>query len=350
VLDDLSLTILPGETLSVVGPSGCGKSTLLRVIAGLIQPDAGEVYFDGEPMRGQSPRDRHVGMVFQNYALYPHMAVQDNMGFFWRLRRRREEEITVQVRQTAELLGLDVGALLGRFPRHLSGGEQQRVAVGRCLSREPTVFLLDEPFSNLDAHLRERSRREVKKLLVMFAVTTVFVTHDQQEAIAMGDRIAVMREGKIVQVGTYREMYEDPHDSFVAGFLGDPPISLLACRYDADRQRLVGEGHLEVMLGDRRHALEHGQEVLLGVRPEHVYLTSLLGSGATRGRVSHFEPRIADRIKILYVDLMPGLVAARVPYQTPIAIGELVGLRFDPAGLLLFDAQTHRRLPLASPG
>jgi ABC-type sugar transport system ATPase subunit len=350
VLDDLSLTILPGETLSVIGPSGCGKSTLLRVIAGLIRPESGELYFNGQPVGGQSPRDRRVGMVFQNYALYPHMAAKDNMGFFWRLRRRQQQEITAKVRQTAQLLGLDMDALLGRFPRHLSGGEQQRVAVGRCLSREPTVFLLDEPFSNLDAHLRERSRREVKKLLAMFAVTTVFVTHDQQEATAMGDRIAVMREGKIVQVGIFREMYEDPHDSFVAGFLGDPPISLLACRYHADREQLVGEGNLQVALSGYRHALEPGQELLLGVRPEHVYLTSALDSDALRGRVSHFEPRIGDRMKIVYVDLAPEVVAARVPYETSITIAEAVGLHFDPAGLLVFDAQTHRRLSLLSPG
>jgi ABC-type sugar transport system ATPase subunit len=349
VLDDLSLTILHGETLSVIGPSGCGKSTLLRVIAGLIQPESGDLYFDGQPVNGQSPRDRRVGMVFQNYALYPHMAVEDNMGFFWRLQRRRAQEISAKVRQIAQLLGLEVGALLGRLPRHLSGGEQQRVAVGRCLSREPTVFLLDEPFSNLDAHLRERSRREVKKLLAMFSVTTVFVTHDQQEAIAMGDRIAVMREGKIVQVGTFREMYADPHDSFVAGFLGDPPISLLTCRYGADRQRLVGEGQLEVPLGNHRHSLEPGQELRLGVRSEHVYLTSPGDGSAVIGRVSHFEPRIADRVKIVYINLMPEIVAARVPYDTPITIGETVGLRFDGAGLLLFDAQTHRRLPLVSP-
>jgi ABC-type sugar transport system ATPase subunit len=350
VLDDLSLTILRGETLSVVGPSGCGKSTLLRVIAGLIQPESGEIYFDGQPMTGQSPGDRHVGMVFQNYALYPHMAAKDNIGFFWRLRRRQQQEITGKVRQTAQLLGLDVGALLGRFPRHLSGGEQQRVAVGRCVSREPKVFLLDEPFSNLDAHLRERSRREVKKLLTMFAVTTVFVTHDQQEASAMGDRLAVMRDGKIVQVGTYGELYEDPHDSFVAGFLGDPPISLLACRYRADTQHLRDEGNLEVALGSTRNSLEHGQELLLGVRPEHVQVISLHECDAMRGQVSHFEPRIANRIKIVYVNLAPQLVAAKVPYDTPVAIGDAVGIRFDPAGLLLFDAQTHRRLPLFSPG
>jgi ABC-type sugar transport system ATPase subunit len=224
------------------------------------------------------------------------------------------------------------------------------VAVGRCLSREPTVFLLDEPFSNLDAHLRERSRREVKKLLAMFAVTTVFVTHDQHEAVAMGDRLAVMREGKIVQVGTYREMYEDPHDSFVAGFLGDPPISLLACHYRTDRRQLAGEGHVAVALDGDRNALEHDQELLLGVRPEHVRLTSPRNSGAMQGRVSHFEPRLSDRAKIVYIDLAPELVAAKVSYETPIAIGDAVGIRFDPAGLLLFDAHTHRRLPLLSPG
>lgn len=350
VLDDLSLTVLPGETLSVMGPSGCGKSTLLRVIAGLIQPESGEIYFDGQPMTGQSPGDRRVGMVFQNYALYPHMAAKDNMGFFWRLRRRQPHEISERVRHTAQLLGLEVGALLGRFPRHLSGGEQQRVAVGRCLSREPTVFLLDEPFSSLDAHLRERSRREVKKLLGMYAVTTVFVTHDQQEAIAMGDRLAIMREGKIVQVGTYRELYEDPHDSFVAGFLGDPPISLLACRYATDRQCLLGRGDLEIALGGQRNTLEPGQELLLGVRPEHVHITSPHEYEAIRGQVSHFEPRLADRLKIVYVNLAPEFVAAKVPYEIPIAVGDVVGLRFDLAGLLLFDAQTYRRLPLFSPG
>jgi ABC-type sugar transport system ATPase subunit len=319
------------------------------VIAGLIKPESGDLFFDGQTVNGRSPRDRRVGMVFQNYALYPHMAVEDNMGFFWRLRRRQAQEINARVRQTAELLGLDVGSLLGRFPRHLSGGEQQRVAVGRCLSREPTVFLLDEPFSNLDAHLRERSRREVKKLLALFSVTTVFVTHDQQEATAIGDRIAVMREGKIIQVGTYREMYADPHDSFVAGFLGDPPISLLACRYEADRDLLVGDSQMRVPLNGHRHSLEPGQELRLGVRPEHVFLTSATDSSGVQGRISHFEPRIGVRMKIVYINLAPEVVTARVPYETPVTIGEAVGLRFDPAGLLLFDAQTHRRLPLLSP-
>ena len=346
VLDDLSLTILPGETLSVVGPSGCAKSTLLRVIAGLIQPEGGEVYFDGRPMNGLSPRDRHIGMVFQNYALYPHMAARDNIGFFWRLRRRPRPEISDKVRQTAQLLGLNVETLLGRVPRRLSGGEQQRVAVARCLSRDPAVFLLDEPFSNLDAHLRERSRREIKKLLTTFGVTTAFVTHDQQEATAMGDRIAVMREGKIAQLGTYREIYEDPHDSFVAGFLGDPPINLLPCRYRGDVQRLTSDSTYEMALSGAISELEDGQELLLGVRPDHVFLTSCGEDGAMRGRISHFEPRIADRTKIVFIDVTSQFVAAKIPYDTPIVVGEPVGIRFAASGLLLFDAQTHSRLPL----
>jgi len=321
----------------------------LRVVAGLIEPETGEVYFDGRLMNGQPPRARQIGMVFQNYALYPHMAAQENLGFFWRLRRRPEPEISAKVRQTAQILGVDFEALLGRFPRHLSGGEQQRVAVGRCIIREPLAFLLDEPFSNLDAHLRERSRRELKKLLMAFAVTTVFVTHDQHEAIAMADRIAVMRDGKIVQVGPFREMYEDPHDSFVAGFLGDPPISLLACRYCADTHSLHGDGGVDVPLGQAVKGMEQGQEVLLGVRAEHVYLTSQAESETMRGRVSHVEPRIADRSKIVYLELASQLVAAKVPYETPLTIGETVVGRFDPGRLLLFDAQTHRRVYLVLP-
>lgn len=350
ILDDLSLTILPGETLSVIGPSGCGKSTLLRVIAGLIEPVNGEVYFDGQPMNGLPPRERQIGMVFQNYALYPHMAAQENLGFFWRLRRRREPEISEKVRQTAQVLGVGFEKLLGRLPRFLSGGEQQRVAVGRCIIREPSVFLLDEPFSNLDAHLRERSRREVKKLLRMFAVTTVFVTHDQREATAMGDRIAVMRAGTIVQVGTFRELYADPHDSFVAGFLGDPPISLLSCRYHAGTDRLEDGHSLSIALAGAGRILDDGQDVLLGVRPQQVSLTTSEDEGAIRGRVSHFEPRIDDRMKIIYFDMASQRGAATLPYDTPVRVGEPIAVRFNPAGLLLFDAQTHRRLYPTSPG
>jgi ABC-type sugar transport system ATPase subunit len=350
ILDDLSLTILAGESLSVIGPSGCGKSTLLRVIAGLIEPVAGEVYFDGQPMNGSPPRERQIGMVFQNYALYPHMEARDNLGFFWRLRRKRQAEISEKVRQTAQVLGLGFEKFLGRLPRHLSGGEQQRLAVGRCIIREPSVFLLDEPFSNLDAHLRERSRREVKRLLQMFAVTTVFVTHDQHEAAIMGDRIAVMRSGKIVQVGTFRELYEDPHDSFVAGFFGDPPISLLPCRYRANTDQLEDGNGLSISLAGTSGCLDDGQDVLLGVRPEHVSLSAPGEKGAIRGRVSHSEPRIADRVKIVYFEIGAQRGAAKLPYDTSLRIGEAIAVRLNPAGLLLFDAETHRRLYTTSPG
>jgi ABC-type sugar transport system ATPase subunit len=346
VLDDLSLTILPGETLSVVGPSGCGKSTLLRVIAGLIEPASGEVYFDGQPMRGVPPRARGIGMVFQNYALYPHMAAADNVGFFWRLRRRPRPEISERVRQTAQILGVGFEALLGRLPRHLSGGEQQRVAVGRCIVREPSVFLLDEPFSNLDAHLRERSRREVKRLLQRFGVTTVFVTHDQHEALAMGDRLAVMRAGTIVQIGPYQELYADPHDSFVAGFLGDPPISLWACRYRADLDRLELGVQVAVEMAGASRLLDDGQAVLLGARAEAVALTAPQEAGAAVARVTHCEPRFAERLKIVYFELAGQQGAAKVPFETPVRVGDRVGVRLDSAQLLVFDALTHRRLYL----
>jgi ABC-type sugar transport system ATPase subunit len=278
------------------------------------------------------------------------MAAQENLGFFWRLKRRRKLEISQKVQQTAQILGVGFEQLLGRRPRHLSGGEQQRVAVGRCIIREPSVFLLDEPFSNLDAHLRERSRREVKKLLRMFAVTTVFVTHDQREAIAMGDRIAVMRAGKIIQVGTFRELYEDPLDSFVAGFLGDPPISLLTCQYCAASDRLQDDGNFAIALAGASRILDDGQGILLGVRPEHVSLTTPEEEGAIRGRVSHVEPRIAERVKIVYIDIASQQGAAKLPFDAPVRVGEPITVRLNLPGLLLFNAQTHRRLYVTSPG
>jgi ABC-type sugar transport system ATPase subunit len=277
------------------------------------------------------------------------MPAEGNLGFFWRLRRTSKPAISEKVRQTAQVLGIGFDALLSRYPRTLSGGQQQRVAVGRCIIRHPSVFLLDEPFANLDAQLRARSRREVKKLLTMFAVTAVFVTHDQQEAAAMGDRLAVMREGKIVQAGTFRELYADPHDSFVAGFLGDPPISLLRCRYQAATHRLTGDGGMSLDVGAGWMALEDGQDLLLGIRAEHVALASETDAGAMRARVSHFEPRIADRTKIVYLDLTSQACAAKVPYVTSIRMGQSVAFRMDASRVLLFDAQTHRRLYPVSP-
>ncbi|MHB1317750.1 MAG: ABC transporter ATP-binding protein, partial [Anaerolineae bacterium] len=226
-LEDVTLTIEDGETLAVIGPSGCGKSTLLKVIAGLESPQSGRVLYDGRDMAGIRPGDRGIGMVFQSYALYPHMKGEGNLGFFFRIHKRPTEEMMERIRITADIMGLGFDDLLPRSPKTLSGGQQQRVAIGRCIVRDPSLFLFDEPLSNLDAKLRSRTRVEIKRLLRRFAITSVYVTHDQIEAIALGDRLAVMRVGRIEQVGTYQELRERPANTFVAGFVGMPSMNLV---------------------------------------------------------------------------------------------------------------------------
>ena len=224
-LDGVDLEVRDGETLAIIGPSGCGKSTLLRVVAGLEPVNSGRVLYDGQDVSAVPPGERGIGMVFQNYALYPHMESRGNLGFFFRLRRRREEEIDERVRLTAEIMGLGFDELLERKPGTLSGGQQQRVAIGRCIARDPRLFLLDEPLSSLDARLRARTRVELKRLLTRFRITTIYVTHDQTEALALATRIAVMRRGRIEQAGVWDELYQRPANAFVAGFVGTPGIA-----------------------------------------------------------------------------------------------------------------------------
>ena len=241
-LDGVDLEVRDGETLAIIGPSGCGKSTLLRVVAGLEPVDSGRVLYDGQDVSAVPPGERGIGMVFQNYALYPHMESRGNLGFFFRLRRRREEEIDERVRLTAEIMGLGFDELLERKPGTLSGGQQQRVAIGRCIARDPRLFLLDEPLSSLDARLRARTRVELKRLLTRFRITTIYVTHDQTEALALATRIAVMRRGRIEQAGVWDELYQRPANAFVAGFVGTPgtpPANLLPGTVSAGRARLA---------------------------------------------------------------------------------------------------------------
>lgn len=226
-LDNINMTIGDGEIVSVVGPSGCGKSTLLKVIAGLETPDAGQVIYNEYDVTRIEPQQRGIGMVFQDYALYPAMKGKGNLHYYFEVHQKSEEEMQQRIRETAEMMGVGFEVLLGQKTDTLSGGEQQRVAIARCIVRDPLIFLMDEPISNLDAKLRERTRIEIKKLLRKFKVTTLYVTHDQQEAIFMGDRIVVMRKGRIEQIGTFDELYYTPANLFVATFIGTPPMALI---------------------------------------------------------------------------------------------------------------------------
>jgi multiple sugar transport system ATP-binding protein len=265
---NMDLDIADGEFIILVGPSGCGKSTALRMIAGLEDISDGELLIDGDVVNDRAPKDRDIAMVFQNYALYPHMTVRENMGFALKLAKTDQAEIDRKVTEAARVLDLE--AQLDRKPANLSGGQRQRVAMGRAIVRDPKVFLMDEPLSNLDAKLRVQMRTEVSRIQSRLGTTTVYVTHDQTEAMTLGDRVAVMRLGELQQVGTPKELYDDPVNLFVAGFIGSPAMNFFAATVDGDRVRLpIGE---MALLDELRRALEArggaSREVIAGLRPE----------------------------------------------------------------------------------
>src|SRR5215203_6192935 len=264
-LDDVTIRLDDGETVSLVGPSGCGKSTLLKVVAGLETPDHGRVLFDTTDVTAMAPQDRGVGMVFQDYALYPSMRGKGNLAYYFQVHQRSEAEAEERTRKVAEIMGVGFDLLMGRVPTTLSGGEQQRVAIGRCIVRDPTLFLMDEPICNLDAKLRESTRIELKKLLRKFAVTALYVTHDQQEAVFMGDRIAVMRDGRIEQMGSFDDLYSSPVNLFVAQFIGSPPIGVIPATID-NRQVTI-DGTSWPLPDELADELPPGP-VRIGVRPD----------------------------------------------------------------------------------
>jgi multiple sugar transport system ATP-binding protein len=271
-LDDVDLTVADGEFVVLVGPSGCGKSTLLRIVAGLEDQTSGTVAIDGAVVDGRPPKERDIAMVFQNYALYPHMTVAENLAFGLRIRKVPKPTLNERVLGTAKVLGLDT--LLGRKPRALSGGQRQRVAMGRAIVRQPKVYLMDEPLSNLDAKLRVAMRGELMRLHQRYATTTIYVTHDQVEAMTLGDRIAVLNQGRLQQVGTPQELYLAPCNVFVAGFIGSPAMNLAQGRIETDTAgiALVAGGHRWVLPGSqlvRRPMLaaHAGREVIVGLRP-----------------------------------------------------------------------------------
>ena len=333
VIHDLSVDILEGEFLVFVGPSGCGKSTLLRMIAGLESFESGEIHINGKLVNNLHPSQRDIAMVFQEYALYPHMSVRKNMGFGLKMRGHSAEEIEKRIQGAASIL--QINPLLERKPRELSGGQRQRVAMGRAIVRNPQVFLFDEPLSNLDAKLRVDMRSEIKALHQRLKTTSVYVTHDQVEAMTMADRIVVLNKGHIEQVGTPRALYHMPVSRFVAGFLGSPPMNFLPVKLEHGRIDLLN-GKTTGSSGDWSGQAE------LGIRPEKITVTSEPSGGLIEGAVSLIEPLGADTL--LTVERPDMKVIVRVVGDSPLALGAQVGLRWHEDDQHLFDSSTGQSM------
>lgn len=338
----IDLVIPDGAFAVLVGPSGCGKSTTLRMIAGLEEISDGTISIGGRVVNNLPPKDRDIAMVFQNYALYQHMTVYDNLAFGLRNRRESETVIAEKIANAAAILGIE--NLLKRKPRQLSGGQQQRVALGRCIVRHPQVFLFDEPLSNLDAKLRAQMRIELKRLRNRVPATSVYVTHDQVEAMTLGDIVVIMKDGLVQQVGSPLDVYNRPQNRFVAGFIGAPAMNFMDVVVDETVRNLTAPG-VTLPVGDRhRRALEcyAGQGVVLGIRPEHIALGDQGGAGITAivevveqlGAEIHLETRVGDA----------RLTIARVPPDAGVRAGDRVTITIQPDAVHLFDSRTEQAI------
>ncbi len=348
VLPDVTLTIRDGELFAIVGPSGCGKSTLLHLLAGLDRPTSGRILFDGVDVTGLEPRERDVALVFQSYALYPHMSVRENLAFPLRVAKRKNgmdrRQIEEEVRRVSGFLGLDT--LLDRRPRELSGGQRQRVALGRALIRKPRVFLMDEPLSNLDAQLRASMRAELRRLHEELKITTIYVTHDQTEAMTLADRLAVLDRGEVQQVDHPHEIYRRPANRFVAGFMGYPPMNLLAAKVQggmlqAGPMRLTGASVLPELRQDCT--------VTVGIRPETLVVDAIgkIGEeGAAAGVVSLIEPSGSGAwitVDLRDKDHETTVIGAAAPGFVP-RIGDSVSVAMCQSPIHLFDQATGQRI------
>ncbi|HNZ08550.1 MAG TPA: ABC transporter ATP-binding protein [Bacillota bacterium] len=341
----LDLEVKDKELLVLVGPSGCGKTTTLRMIAGLDDPDEGEIFIEGKSMKGVEPKDRDIAMVFQNYALYPHMDVYNNMAFGLKMQKMPAAEIEARVKEAAKILGIE--DLLERKPKALSGGQKQRVALGRAIVRKPRVFLMDEPLSNLDAKLRVQMRAELSRIHKRIGATIVYVTHDQTEAMTMGERIVLMKDGIIQQQGEPMQLYDDPVNIFVAGFIGSPSMNLIDGKirntYDG---ACFDSGDLTISLPEKRFgslASRDGLDVVLGIRPEHIEDAEFAPMGADRAVLGAtadvVEPMGSETL--LYVTAKGGTqVTAKVNPSTKAAFGKPVTLSADLTKAHLFDRAT----------
>ena len=347
VLHGVDLTIRDGEFIVLVGPSGCGKSTLLRMIAGLEDISAGEIRIDGKRVNELAPRDRDIAMVFQSYALYPHMTVTENMSYSLRLRKTAKEKIAGAVSGAANILGLQ--NLMERRPKALSGGQRQRVAMGRAIVRAPKAFLFDEPLSNLDARLRESMRGEIKKLHQSLGATSIYVTHDQIEAMTLADRIVAMNAGIVQQVGTPLDLYDRPANLFVAGFIGSPAMNMI----DGTYRQESGTSWIELpnnfslplkgplhKAGNGAGAIADRTAVVIGIRPEHLILDP--AEDGFGGPVELIEPTGFGTI--LHVRIGAATVKAFSLDRNAVALGEHLSLYLPPEKLHLFDAESGQRL------
>jgi sn-glycerol 3-phosphate transport system ATP-binding protein len=343
ILHGIDLSVAEGEMIVIVGASGCGKSTLLRIVAGLETPTSGRVVIDGRDVTPFDPADRDIAMVFQNYALYPHMSVFDNMAYGLRIRGLPRAEIARQVEETAELLG--ISALLQRKPRQLSGGQRQRVAMGRAIVRKPKLFLFDEPLSNLDAKLRVAMRAEIRRLQKRLGVTSLYVTHDQTEAMTLGDRLVVMHQGHAAQVATPMQVWARPADTYVGGFIGSPAMNLLEARLAEGGAAAALKAGPVLRFPDGSRGGPEGRALLIGVRPEHLLRAN--GAAAEAAAV----PLALDLVEPLGSETvlhgrLPGgeALTAKLAGPAPVEAGATLPLAFPPEGWHVFDAATGRRL------
>jgi multiple sugar transport system ATP-binding protein len=336
VVHDIDLDVAHQEFVVLVGPSGCGKSTTLRMIAGLEDATSGDIMIDGRVVNEVAPKDRDIAMVFQDYALYPHMSVYDNLAFGLQMQDVPKREIAERVRAAADVLGIE--ALLERRPRQLSGGQRQRVAMGRAIVRRPKVFLFDEPLSNLDAQLRVQMRTEIKKLHRRVATTVVYVTHDQVEAMTLADRIVVMRGGAIEQVGTPDEVYNRPASRFVGGFIGSPMMNFLGGRIDRAAHMVALADGIRIPLDATRLPRE-GDDFTVGIRPEHFALADA-GKPGFAARAEVVEPLGSDTL--VFMRLGEADVVARLPPSLGVAPGDRLEIAVDPMSLHFFDPSTGK--------
>jgi len=334
VLHGINLQVEDGEFIVLVGPSGCGKSTSLRIISGLEDATSGDVEIGNRLVNNLEPKERDIAMVFQNYAIYPHMSVRKNIGFGLRTSKMSKSDKKRRIDEVAELLGMT--DLLDRKPNQLSGGQRQRVAIGRAMVRDPAVFLFDEPLSNLDAQLRTQMRLEIKKLHQRVGTTIIFVTHDQVEAMTMADRIVIMKDGHIQQVGTPQEVFHQPNNLFVAQFIGAPAMNMLNGNWQ--NNEVVLDNGCSITLPGRRTS--DNTPVVLGVRPDDLEVSN--ETSALAGQVTVLEPLGSETL--VYVLVNGVEIIAKASGRTPPAIGETVNLSADPENMHLFDSSNGLRI------